>query len=36
VTVELDTDLIAKAAAGPTRIRVRAGASFSEYDRHLR
>lgn len=34
VTVELDPDLIAKAAAGPTRIRVRAGASFSEYDRH--
>jgi uncharacterized protein (TIGR02421 family) len=34
VTVELDPNLIAKAAAGPTRIRVRAGASFSEYDRH--
>jgi len=34
VTVELDPNLIAKAAAGPTRIRVRSGASFSEYDRH--
>jgi uncharacterized protein (TIGR02421 family) len=34
VTVELDPDLIAKAAAGPTRIRVRAGANFSQYDRH--
>ena len=34
VTVEIDPNLIAKAAAGPTRIRVRAGASFSEYDRH--
>ena len=34
VTVELDPDLIAKAAAGPTRIRLRSGAAFSEYDRH--
>ena len=34
VTVELDPNLIAKAAAGPTRIRLRAGTSFSEYDRH--
>ncbi|MBS0567535.1 MAG: DUF1704 domain-containing protein [Proteobacteria bacterium] len=34
VTVELDPDLIAKAAAGPARIRVRAGASFTEYDHH--
>lgn len=34
ITVELDPNLIAKAAAGPTRIRVRAGASFSVYDRH--
>jgi len=34
VTVELDPNLIAKAAAGPTRIRLRSGTSFSEYDRH--
>ena len=34
VKVELDPNLIAKAAAGPTRIRVRTGAAFSEYDRH--
>ncbi len=33
ISVELDPDLIAKAAAGPTRIRLRAGTSFSEYDR---
>lgn len=32
VRVEVDPDLIAKAAAGPTRIRLRGGASFSEYD----
>jgi uncharacterized protein (TIGR02421 family) len=34
VTVELDPELIAKAAAGPTRIRLRSGTGFSEYDRH--
>lgn len=34
VAVELDPDLIAKAAAGPTRIRLRTGAAFSEYDIH--
>jgi uncharacterized protein (TIGR02421 family) len=34
ITVELDPNLIAKAAAGPTRIRLRTGAAFSEYDRH--
>ena len=34
ITVELDPDLIAKAAAGATRIRLRAGAAFSDYDRH--
>lgn len=34
VSVELDPDLIAKAAAGPTRIRLRGNTSFSEYDRH--
>jgi uncharacterized protein (TIGR02421 family) len=33
ITVELDPDLIAKAAAGATRIRLRAGAAFSDYDR---
>lgn len=32
ITVELDPDLIAKAAAGATRIRLRAGAAFSDYD----
>ncbi|MEP6941108.1 MAG: flavohemoglobin expression-modulating QEGLA motif protein [Rudaea sp.] len=34
ISVELDPNLIAKAAAGPTRIRLRSGTSFSEYDRH--
>ena len=34
ITVELDPELIAKAAAGATRIRLRAGAAFSDYDRH--
>jgi len=34
VRVELDPDLTAKAAAGPTRIRLRAGASFSIGDHH--
>ncbi|MDQ3038210.1 MAG: flavohemoglobin expression-modulating QEGLA motif protein [Pseudomonadota bacterium] len=34
ITVELDPDLIAKAAAGATRIRLRAGAGFSDYDHH--
>ena len=34
ITVELDPDMIAKAAAGATRIRLRAGAAFSDYDRH--
>lgn len=34
ISVQLDPDLIAKAAAGPTRIRLRAGAAFSDYDRH--
>lgn len=34
IEVVLDPDLIAKAAAGATRIRLRAGASFSDYDRH--
>lgn len=33
ISVELDPDLIAKAAAGTTRIRLRSGASFSDYDR---
>ncbi|HEY5970830.1 MAG TPA: flavohemoglobin expression-modulating QEGLA motif protein [Pseudoxanthomonas sp.] len=33
ITVELDPDLIAKAAAGATRIRLRQGAAFSDYDR---
>ena len=32
IGVELDPDLIAKAAAGATRIRLRAGAAFSDYD----
>ena len=34
ITVLLDPDLIAKAAAGPNRIRLRAGAAFSDYDLH--
>ncbi len=34
ITVELDPDLISKAAAGAHRIRLRAGAAFSDYDRH--
>ncbi len=34
ITVELDPDLIAKAAASATRIRLRDGAEFSDYDRH--
>ncbi len=33
ITVELDPQLIAKAAAGATRIRLRHGASFTDYDR---
>lgn len=33
ITVELDRNLIAKAAAGATRIRLRHGAAFSDYDR---
>jgi uncharacterized protein (TIGR02421 family) len=32
VAVELDPDLIAKAAAGAFRIRLRGGAAFSDYD----
>ena len=34
IEVVLDPRLIAKAAAGATRIRLRAGAAFSDYDRH--
>jgi len=34
VVVEVDPDLIAKAAAGPTRIRLRSATCFSEYDKH--
>jgi uncharacterized protein (TIGR02421 family) len=34
ISVQLDPDLIAKAAAGPNRIRLRSGAAFSDYDRH--
>jgi uncharacterized protein (TIGR02421 family) len=33
ISVELDPELIAKAAAGATRIRLRTGAAFSDYDR---
>lgn len=32
VSIEIDPDLVAKAAAGPTRIRLRAGTCFSDYD----
>lgn len=34
VRVEIDPDLTAKAAAGPTRIRLRASTGFTEYDWH--
>ena len=33
INVVVDPDLIAKAAAGATRIRLRGGASFTDYDR---
>lgn len=33
VVVEIDPELTAKAAAGPTRIRLRSGTCFTEYDR---
>jgi uncharacterized protein (TIGR02421 family) len=33
ITVIVDPDLVAKAAAGPTKIRLRKSTSFSEYDR---
>lgn len=34
IRVELDPDLISKAAASPTRIRIRTNTGFSEYDRN--
>lgn len=34
VKVEIDPNLIAKAAAGTTRIRLRSSTCFSEYDKH--
>lgn len=34
ISVEVDPELTAKAAAGATRIRLRGGTSFSDYDRH--
>lgn len=34
IEVVVDSDLIAKAAAGATRIRLRGGATYSDYDRH--
>jgi uncharacterized protein (TIGR02421 family) len=34
IEVQLDHQLIAKAAAGATRIRLRASAAFTDYDRH--
>jgi len=34
ISVEVDPELTAKAAAGATRIRLRGGTTFSEYDRH--
>ena len=34
VSVVIDPTLTAKAAAGPTRIRLRSATAFSEYDRH--
>jgi len=34
ISVEVDPELTAKAAAGATRIRLRAGTAFTDYDRH--
>ncbi|MFC4528891.1 DUF1704 domain-containing protein [Dyella halodurans] len=34
IAVEVDPELTAKAAAGATRIRLRGGTCFNEYDRH--
>lgn len=34
IAVQVDPDLTAKAAAGATRIRLRGGTRFSQYDRH--
>jgi len=34
IAVELDPDMIAKAAAGARRIRLRSGALFTDYDHH--
>ena len=34
ISVETDPDLIAKAAAGATRIRLRSATNFTDYDRH--
>lgn len=34
IAVEVDQELTAKAAAGATRIRLRGGTRFSDYDRH--
>jgi len=34
ISVEVDPELIAKAAAGATRIRLRGATCFTEYDRH--
>jgi uncharacterized protein (TIGR02421 family) len=34
ISVEVDNELTAKAAAGATRVRLRGGTRFSEYDRH--
>ena len=34
ISVEVDPELTAKAAAGATRIRLRGGTNFTEYDRH--
>ena len=34
ISVEVDNELTAKAAAGATRVRLRGGTRFNEYDRH--
>jgi len=34
ISVEVDDELTAKAAAGATRVRLRGGTRFNEYDRH--
>jgi uncharacterized protein (TIGR02421 family) len=34
IKIEIDPNLVSKAAAGPTRIRLRSNTGFTDYDRH--